>query len=57
MLTKNILTYIGVMTLFIKAFQEGLISEKEHEEIEIKAAKKCSIAGKSVYRLLITNIK
>lgn len=55
--TKDIITYLEVMCFFRDSFLEGIITEKEYEEIEIKAAKRCNMPEKSVYRLLIQQAK
>lgn len=54
---KDIITYLTVMCFFRDALLEGIITEKEYEEIEIKAAKRCNVPEKSVYRLLIQQVK
>ena len=55
--SKNLITYLTVMCFFKEAFNEKLIDEKEFTEIEQKAAIKCSIPDKSVYRMLVSTLK
>lgn len=55
--TKDIITYLEVMCFFRDSFLEGIITEKEYEEIEIKTAKRCNMPENSVYRLLIKHVK
>ena len=45
------------MCFFRDSLLEGIVTKKEYEEIENKAAKRCNIPKNSVYRLLIKQIK
>ena len=55
--TKDIIIYLEVMCFFRDSFLEGIITKKEYEEIEIKAAKRVNMPENSVYRLLIKQVK
>ena len=55
--TKDIITYLEVMCFFRDSLLDGIITEKESEEIEFKAAKRGNMPENSVYRLLIKQVK
>lgn len=55
--TKEIITYLEVVRFFRNSLVEGIIKEKEYEEIEIKVAKRCDMSENIAYRILIQQVK
>ena len=53
---NNLMTYLTVMCFFKKRYGKGLIDVREFAEIERKAAVRCSIPDKSVYKILISDL-